>query len=192
MGTEAAALGAEAVRLVLSAPREAQRLAVEAARLAEVQRDSTAASTAQRALGLVAMQLADFDHAARHLRRAIRLAGRDSEAAAQARMTLAYVLSRQGRTTQALEQIDRAAPVLRGRSAAWLALHHGIILKGLGRWEEALSAYRRARQGFQRVGDRLGEARLYANRGVLHLYRGAYGAAESDLLRAEELFRELG
>ncbi len=192
MGTDVAALAAEAVRLVLSSPRQARSLAVEAAQLAEDTHDPAAASTAQRALGLVAMQLADYDDAARHLRRAIRLAGPDSEPAAEARMTLAYVLSRQGKTAQALQQIDRAAPVLHGVPAAWLAMHRALVLKGLGRWDEALEAYRGALHGFQRAGDRLGQARLHANRGVLHLYRGAFSAAESDLVRAEELFVELG
>jgi CHAT domain-containing protein len=192
MGTDAAAKAVEAVRLVLAAPGEAAVLAAEAAELAGRQRDAVAASTAERALGLVAMHLTDFDAAARHLRRAVRLAGRNEEPAAEARMNLAYVLSRQGKTAQALDQIDRAAPVLRGLSAAWLAMYHALVLKGLGRWDEALSVYRRALDGFQRAGDRLGQARLLANRGVLHLYRASYDAAESDLLRAETLLRELG
>jgi tetratricopeptide (TPR) repeat protein len=191
MGTSGAALADEAVRHVLSTPNEARRLALEAARLAEYDGDRATASTAERALGLVAMHLSDFDAAARHLRRALRLAGPETEPEGEARMILAYVLSRQGKTTQALEHLDRASPVLHGSAAAWLDMYRAMVFKGIGRWDDALVAYRRALHGFQRAGDRLGEARLYANRGVLHLYRGAYDAAESDLLRAEEFLREL-
>ena len=188
----AADQAASAVRLVLSTPGPARQLALEAARLAEDEGDLSAASTAERALGLVAMQLEHFDAAAVHLHRAVALGAGDAQAAAQARMNLAYVLSRQGRTAQALQQIELAAPVLRGLPAAWLAMYEALVLKGLGRWEAALAAYRRALPVFRRAGDQLGEARLRANRGVLHLYRGAYNPAESDLLRAEELFGELG
>ncbi|GIJ73967.1 CHAT domain-containing protein [Virgisporangium ochraceum] len=187
----AADMAVEAVRLVLSKPAEAQLLAGVAAALAKKQKDVVASATAERALGLAAMHLSDFDMAVRHLRRAIRLATDHPETAAEARMNLGYVLSRQGKTSQALHELDLATGVLRGPAAAWLAMYRGLVLKGLGVWEEALAEYRSAQGGFQRTGDRLGLARLHMNRGVLHLYRQAYDAAEADFLRAEELFQGL-
>jgi tetratricopeptide (TPR) repeat protein len=191
MVLHAAEMAVEAVRLVLSKPAQARVLADAAATLAKQQKDAVAGSTAQRALGLAAMHLSDFDMAARHLRRAIRLASDHPETAGEARMNLGYVLSRQGRTSRALRELDRAAGVLRGPATAWLSMYRGLVLKGLGFWEEALAAYRSAHAGFLRTGDQLGLARLHANRGVLHLYRQAYDAAETDLLRAEALFQGL-
>ena len=42
------------------------------------------------------------------------------------------------------------------------------------------------------VGDRLNEARLLSNRGVLHAYRGELALAEADLSKALDLNRSLG
>ena len=184
----------EALRSVLAQPVEAQARALAAGELARGEADLAAASIAERALGHVAMQLEHFDAAAAHFRAARRLAetAGDNERVAEARSSLSYVLARQGRTRAALREIDAATGVVHGVAAAWLETYRALVLKGLGRWDEALAAYQRALPVFRRAGEQLGEARLLANRGVVQAYRGAYGAAERDLARADALFLQLG
>ena len=67
-----------------------------------------------------------------------------------------------------------------------------MVLQKLGRLDEALRGYRRPLRAHRRAGDRLWEARLLCNRGVLQVYRGALGAAEADLALAEEIHESIG
>lgn len=191
---EASDLAAEALRLYLAAPTEAQRLAGEAARLAYEEHDLATASTAERALGLIAQHLQDYETAERHLRLALRLARRagDPVRAGEANVNLAYMLARQGRAGVALRHLAAAEPVLRGASAGWLFMTRALVLKDLGRWDEALQDYNRALQRFRRAHDLRGQVAVMANRGVVNIYRGALAAAESDLLEAERGSRALG
>jgi len=184
----------EALRSVLAQPVEAQARAQAAVELARGEADLVAASIAERALGHVAMQLEHFDAAAQHFRTARRLArtAGDEERVAEARSSLSYVLARQGKTRAALREIEAANGHLHGVAAAWLETYRALVLKGLGRWDEALAAYQRALPVFRRAGEQLGEARALANRGVVQAYRGAYGAAERDLARADALLLLLG
>jgi hypothetical protein len=71
-------------------------------------------------------------------------------------------------------------------------MQRALVLQKLGRLEEALAGYRAPLAAFRRHGDRLWEARLLCNRGVLQVYRGALGAAESDFHRAETLHETEG
>ncbi len=208
----------EAVRLAQADARAARRLAASALTDAP---DAETVSTAERALGLAAIELGRLDEAVAHLRRAIAAAeGRDDAAAphhraalpdsgprngaaapdheglrrraAEARMSLSLALTLQGATVEALAEADRAAPALDGWAGARLGMQRALILQKLGRLEEALAGYRAPLGVFRRRGDRLWEARLLCNRGVLQVYRGALGAAQADFRRAESLHEAEG
>lgn len=178
----------------LANPALAQRAAAEAARLAQHHGDLATASVAQRALGLIAQHLQDYGTAERHVRLALRMARQaaDPVREGEARVNLAYMLSRQGRTQAALRQLAAAEPLVHGASAGWLSMTRAIVLKDVGRWDDALQDFHQALQRFRRAQDRRGEIAVLANRGVLHAYRGSLAAAEADLLQAERGGRELG
>jgi hypothetical protein len=190
----ARANAAEAVRLVQVAPRRARELAEAARAEAGDAHDLAAASTAERALGLAAKELKDIPAAVRHLRQAVRLAvrGGDPTRAAEARMSLALALAYAGRTTEAVRTVTAAAPALRGADAARLQMQRALILQRLGKLDEALDGYSRALRSLRRSGDKLWEARLLNNRGLLRAYQGDARAAVADLTRAGALYRDLG
>ena len=183
-----------ALELVMAEPRNAHKAASAALVVALEAGDAEAASVAERALGHAARELHDITGAVEHLRAAVRIARRAGLGvrAAQARMSLSLTLAYKGNTSGALREADRAAPALRGLEAARLMMQRALILQRLGRLDEALEGYRRALTGFRRAKDRLWQARLLTNRGVLHAYRGEQRAAETDLLQAERLYTELG
>ncbi|HEX5495483.1 MAG TPA: CHAT domain-containing tetratricopeptide repeat protein [Mycobacteriales bacterium] len=190
----AESLADEALALVGTSPRRAQRVALQAIRLSIQEGDVAAEVRALRAHGMAARDLGRLDEAMASLRRAIRRAGRHgaAAAAAEARMSLAYVLMETGATRAALSQADRAAQGLDGLPAARVLMQRGLILQRSGRTAEALDCYRRALPVVRRRSDHLHEARLRNNRGLLHLYCGDLTAAEADLTRAEALFDRLG
>jgi tetratricopeptide (TPR) repeat protein len=192
--TTAADGAAEAIRLVHAEPRRARALAARALRQAAEERDRGAASMAERALGLAAKELRDVDAALVHLQRAVAIADDAGLAirGAEARMSLSLVLAYRGDTKEGLREADRAARVLRGEQAAQLEMQRALILQRLGRLDDALDGYKRALATFRRCGNRLWEARLLNNRGLLHAYRGALAAAELDLAAAERIHLSLG
>src|SRR5690348_9920971 len=98
----------EALRLAEADPRQSVKLAAAIAEQARSSHDIPAAAIAERALGLAALHLDDADTAMRHLRTAIALGRRAGSPAlaAEARMTLAYVLDVSGHSRQALREID--------------------------------------------------------------------------------------
>ena len=65
-----------------------------------------------------------------------------------------------------------------------------MVLAMLGRYEEALKAYRQVIPGLRRSGDRVREGRALNNRGLLHVYAGRFALAEADLAQAERLMLE--
>ena len=189
-----AAQADEALRLYLADPAGASDLATAAEREALREGDWSAASTARRVLGLVAGHLSDAAAAEQHLVAAVRLAlrGDDAGRAAQARVDLAYVLARQGRTRAALRRLDEAREVTRGADAGRLVMTQALVLKALGRWDEAFETYQRAVPTVRRSGDRQALAVLLGNRGVVQIHRGALAAAERDLTEAGSLLDHLG
>ena len=184
-------LADDAVRLASADARAARRLAEEALAAAD---DAETRSTAERALGLAAVELGDAAAAVEHFRRAIAIAEAAGlrRRAAEARMSLALALTLTGASAEALAEADRAEPDLEGAARARLQGQRAVILQKLGRLDEALEGYRRPLAAFRRAGDVLWEARLLCNRGVLQVYRGAVGSAESDFLRAETLHESIG
>src|SRR5215207_6396385 len=181
----------EAIRLASADARAARRLATESLAAAS---DAETRSTAERALGLAAIELGDAGAAVAHLRRAIDIAEAQGlpRRAAEARMSMALALTLQGASVEALAEADRAEPALEGQARARLQGQRAVILQKLGRLDEALDGYRRPLAAFRRAGDVLWEARLLCNRGVLQVYRGALAAAESDLERAQALHESIG
>ena len=177
----------EAVRLASADARAARRLAGALAGAA----DPDVRSTAERALGLAAIELGRADSAVLHLRRAVEVAA-SPRRSGEAQMSLAWALTLQGSIDEALLAADRALPSLEGHELARMQMQRALILQRLGRLDEALAGYRRPLAAFRRAGDGLWEARLLCNRGVLQVYRGALNAAESDFQRAEELHESIG
>ncbi len=192
--SHAADAAAAALAMVGASPRDAQDAALEARRVSRRQHDRAAESVAGRALGLARKELGDLVGARAALRDAVRVAdgaGLD-RVAAEARMSLAFVLLDSGRVTGALAQADRAVSALRGTAAARLRAQRGLILQRCGRLTEAQAAYQLALPVLARAGDRVWEARLRNNRGLLRAFQGSLTAAEADLRRAAELHTGLG
>src|SRR4051812_23595517 len=103
MTTTLADKAREALRLADADPGQSAALAVVVAAQARAAHDLATAAVAERALGLAALHTDSAAAAMRHLRAAVTL-GRRAQSpslAAEARMTLAYVLNGQGRAGQA-------------------------------------------------------------------------------------------
>ena len=75
-------------------------------------------------------------------------------------MSLSWALTLQGTIGEALDEAERAVPVLEGTARARMQAQRALILQRLGRLDDALAGYRRPLSSFRRVGDRLWEARL--------------------------------
>ena len=193
-GTTPAELAAEALRLVGSDPRRALHVARGAADDARRANDLVAEAQAQRALGRAAWELGQIPDAVAALRLAVQLACRGDAmvTAAEARMTLSFLLAESGQTAAALRETERALTALQGTQRSEALMQRGLILWRCGRTGEALDAYRQALPSLRRGSDRHAEARLYNNRGLLYVDSGDYKAAATDLERAAALFQELG
>jgi tetratricopeptide (TPR) repeat protein len=184
----------EALRLAEADPGQSAALAAEVAAQAKAARDLAAAAIAERALGLAALHIDSADAALRHLRAAVTL-GRRAAAprlVAEAQMTLAYVLNGQGRSRQALREINAAVLGLDGVERARAEAQRGAILESQGRSEEALASFRRALPALRRAGDYVWVQRVLSNRAVLYGYRNEFAVAVRDLREAEELCERHG
>ena len=184
----------EALRLAEADPGQSATFAAAVAEQARAAHDTAAAAIAERALGLAALHIDDAGTAMRHLRAAIALGRRAGSPglAAEARMTLAYVLNGQGRSRQALREIDAALLDLDGIQHARAEAQRGAILQLLGRLDEALASFRRALPALRRAGDQVWVQRVLSNRGVVYGYRSEFAAAVRDLREAEALCDQLG
>ncbi|HVL92327.1 MAG TPA: CHAT domain-containing tetratricopeptide repeat protein [Acidimicrobiales bacterium] len=189
---EALARALEAVSTAWTSPAQAGRLATEV--LAGSGADPEARSVAARALGLAATACGDPVAAARHLRRAARLAERAGlpERVVEARAGLVNALASAGQMQAALAEADRAVGLARGRPAAVLAYNRAVVLWRLGRLDESVEWCNRALATFVRVGDGTAQARVLSDRGVARAYQGRWSAALADLERAEAIHRAGG
>ncbi|WP_432826857.1 CHAT domain-containing protein [Dactylosporangium sp. CA-092794] len=187
------ALAEGAVETVAADPRRARTLADAALAAARRSRDPAATSVAHRALGLAARASYDARTAAKHLRTALNVALRHDlpTLAAEARMSLALVLEDLGRPAAAVREIDAALQSLRGLRRARTVMQRALILRRMGREDEAMAGYTAALRVFRRSGDRLWQARALNNRGILRGYHGDYRLAQADLGRAAELYAEM-
>jgi tetratricopeptide (TPR) repeat protein len=183
----------EALRLADSDPRRAAAQAAAVLESARAAHDNAAAAVAERALGLAAMHVDDLDIALSHLRAAIRHGRRAGSPllAAEARMTLAFVLNRRGRPRTASAEIETAILDLDGVPRARAEAQRGAIMHQLGRFDEALSSYQGALPVLRKAGDELWMLRVLSNRGLLHAHRQEFAMAEADLREAEQLSRSL-
>lgn len=191
-GSSLVASAEAALQLAQSEPAAAREQALQVMACPGV--DAAAASFAHETLGLVAKEQQELDRAVEHLRQAVDAAQRAGlvTRAAQARMSLCFVLVSRGDTDAALAEVDLADGVLHGADGARLQMRRGLVLQRLGRLDAALEAYGRALPALRRSGDLVWEARLLTNRGVLHTYQRQFAAAERDLLRAEQLHTQAG
>src|SRR6266516_4053995 len=166
----------EALRLAEADPGRSAALASAVAERARAVHDVEATAIAERALGLAALHTDDLDTAMRHLRAAIALSrrARSPRLAAEARMTLAYVLNGRGWPRQALREINAAVVELDGVERARAEAQRGAILQLLGRLDEALISFRESLPVLRRFGDRLWEQRVLSNRGVVYGYRNEF------------------
>ena len=189
MTTTLADKAREALRLAEADPGQSAALAAVVAAQANAARDIAAAAVAERALGLAALHIDDATTAMRHLRAAISLGRRagSPSLAAEARMTLAYVLNGRGQSRQALREINAAVLDLDGVERARAEAQRGAILEFGGRTEEALASFRRALPALRRAGDHVWVQRVLSNRAVIYGYRNELNAALRDLREAEDL-----
>jgi tetratricopeptide (TPR) repeat protein len=152
------------------------------------------APVAEWVLGLALHELGEPGEAARHLRRAARLAGQrdDAETEALARAGLAISLLSQGRTPAARREIvradERAPQAARGR----VDFLHALVLQRVGELDHALDRYRRALPRLRRDGDEHSLARALLNQGTLRAYQGDTDAALADFAEVEALAGRLG
>ncbi|MDF2729608.1 MAG: Tetratricopeptide 4, partial [Acidimicrobiia bacterium] len=152
------------------------------------------AAVAWWAFGFASRQLNDLATADQALRKGLDIADTAglSQRAGQIRSSLALVLLYMGDSQGALEEAERAKVDLTGVDRARNEMQIGLILQRLGRLDQALVRYRSALVGLRRGEDRLVEARLLSNRGVLHGYRGELDLGISDLVSARSIAEDLG
>jgi tetratricopeptide (TPR) repeat protein len=111
---------------------------------------------------------------------------------AQIRMSRSVCLLADGDTPGALRELDEAEPALEGSERARVVMQRGLVMYHLGRLAEALEDFDRALPDARRGHDRLAEARLLTNRGVVRVSVGDLDGGEADQLRAQVLAEELG
>ena len=156
--------------------------------------DAETAAVSWWALGLAARQLNDLVPSEDALRTGLKIAITENldRRIGQIRSSLALVLLYTGNTRGALDEAKLASVGLSGADLARNEMQVGLILQRLGQLDESLLRYRSALTGLRRASDRLAEARLLANRGVLHGYRGELDLGVSDLKAAREIAEDLG
>lgn len=193
-GATVAAEADEAMRRADLDPGPALPVAARAAERAHREGELAAAAVAERAWGHCLLHCGQIDDAIRHLRIAIRCSRRagSAELEAEARTKLAYGLMQNGRAQAALFEMAAALPVLTGAAGVRARSMHATILNLAGRPEEALTEFAVVLPILRRTGDLLGLQKALINRAYVQTARHAFNAAESDLIEAEELARQLG
>jgi tetratricopeptide (TPR) repeat protein len=181
----------KAAELVQTDPRGAAAMARIV--LQDPGSSEAARSVAERALGMADRDLGRLRSAIGHLEAAVAhgRAAASSTLEANARSTLAMLCTQAGDPRRALRQANLAA-ALPGGDTARLRNNRALMLQRLGRDGDALLDFGQALVLARRHHDLWSEARVLSNRGVLHVYRGEFAAAERDLRRAHALHVEAG
>jgi len=183
-----------AMRLADVDPGRAVPAATRAAQRARRAADAVAVAVAEQAWGHSLLQCGKVDAAIRHLRRAS-VAGHQAGSAAltgEAQMKLAYALVQRGRPQSALHEVNAAVHTLDGHPRAKAIAQRAVIQYQIGRLDEALADYRTAVPVLRQSTDRLALQRVLLNRGILLTELHDFPAAETDLVEADKLARELG
>src|SRR4029453_8411338 len=105
----------------------------------------------------------------------------------EARMTLAFALTRRGDVRRALRMIDVALADLTGVERARAMAQRRAIGQQLAPLDDALADYRAALPVLQRHADWTWVQRIHSNRGVLFIYRSQLAAAAAELAEAEQV-----
>ncbi len=181
--------------MALARPHEA--LAQATAWLA-VRPSALRAAVAHQAIGVVQRDFGNLDEAIRHLRTALRLAGRagDRARAADIQASLGVALVMAGRTRQGLRALDTVirdaiADGLGREAIGRLLIRRVWVLWSIGRYQEALTDADRAVM-LLRGTDPVWEARAYDHRATTQLARGAVDRADRDYAHSEVLFNKIG
>ena len=179
----------ESFQLATVDPARARRLAAAIEHSARRAGDWPAVSIAAHTIGVAAKSVDDLAASTAALRTAVTAARRAGSAvlAAEARASLAGTLSLRGRPAQALREVAAALQDLDGVAAAKVRIQQAAILQLFGRYDEAATALRRALPTLRRAGEIEWLTRGLSNRGLLHITRRSFKAAEVDLLAAERL-----
>jgi tetratricopeptide (TPR) repeat protein len=173
--------------LALSRPREAFD---EAGRLLAAEPSDLVASIARQTRAIVWRDEGRVAKALPELRDAVRLATRtgDPERLTDVEATLGLTLGLSGRVADGLRIIGRAADRLGGVPRGRVLLRRAVLLRVLGRYDEALSDLQAAIRILQRGGDRIWQARALTHRFLVHAALGQAGRADQDLVVAEAIF----
>ena len=185
------ASGAELLQTALAAPATALS---RARRLLAHRPHRSDASYAHQAAGIVLRDGGDAPAALRELRAALRAARQagSQEREADVRATLGATLVMAGRAREGLAELDLAVQHAHGVPLARIRLRRAHVMNVLGRHDEALEDLRKALAVVRQSGDVLWQARVLANRSLVHLTLGALGKADDDAGAAELLFDQLG
>ena len=192
-GDDAPALAQAAFDLVEADASAAALLAERALRAARKDRQPEAEVAALHALSFAQHELGD-GRAIRTIRRAVRTGERYglTRRTALARRRLALDLASRGAITAALRELELAFAALDPHEQARSEVFRIGVLWYAGTNTEPLAGTDRALAVLRRSGDAFWEAQLLRNRGGFLSERGETVAAERDLMRARELFADLG
>jgi len=171
----------------------AERLAAQALGLARARRSAEAEVAALHALAYARHELGD-PGSLRSARAAVRVAERHglTQRAAHARRRLAFDLSTRGRLSAAARELDLACADFDAHELARSQVFRIALQILAGRPPDPVDESDRALRTLRARGDRIWEARLRHNRGVLFADRGDIRMAQRDLVRARDLYASLG
>lgn len=192
-GKDALELAQSAFELVEADAAAAAALAERALGLARRGRHPEAVVAALHALSFAQHELGDR-RAMGTIRRAVRCGERHglTRRTALARRRLAHDLASRGAITAAIRELELACAALDPHERARSEVFRIGVLWYAGAATETLKGTDGALATLRERGDAFWEARLLRNRGGLRAERGETVAAERDLMRASQLFRDVG
>jgi DNA-binding winged helix-turn-helix (wHTH) protein/tetratricopeptide (TPR) repeat protein len=149
-------------------------------------------------LAKIDFRAGEFAAADTRLRELLAHAPAESDPVLRARILngLGNVAMRLGHSDTATQAYAEAATLLEDRNEpadlGQAYMGRGSVAETQGRYEDALADFSRAHVAFELAGDRLAEARVEANEGMLDAAREQYAAAATTLDRAAVRFESFG
>jgi len=121
----------------------------------------------------------------------------DREGEARALASIGSCLEGLGQFAEARARVEQALSLFRGSEAlegqAGEAIRTlGVISARLGDFPQAMERFGEAKELFQKLGDRKGEAEIYGNLGAIGYYFGEYETCIENSRKAERIFGEMG